>query len=156
MAAQLSELQSAKQVALLDAIDKLRNQGLSHHNISLPQLVVCGDQSSGKSSVLEGLTGLNFPTKEGLCTTFATEVILRREPNLEISCSILPTKGRSPAQTEQLRKFERSYSTPDDFNFETLVDEAKKQMAFGSSTAFFDDKLLIRFAGPDVPPMTSQ
>jgi GTP1/Obg family GTP-binding protein len=60
----LDQLQTAEQVLLLDKIDELRNKGLSHHGISLPQLIVCGDQSSGKSSLLEGLTRLRFPTDD--------------------------------------------------------------------------------------------
>jgi ribosome biogenesis GTPase A len=57
----LDQLQTAEQVLLLDKIDELRNKGLSHHGISLPQLIVCGDQSSGKSSLLQRLTRLRFP-----------------------------------------------------------------------------------------------
>lgn len=59
----LDQLQTPEQVELLDAVDKLRSQGLGHYNISLPQLIVCGDQSSGKSSLLEGLTRLRFPVR---------------------------------------------------------------------------------------------
>ncbi|KAK1918362.1 hypothetical protein P3342_001280 [Pyrenophora teres f. teres] len=61
--------------------------------------------SSGKSSLLEGLTHLRFPTKEGICTTFATEVVLRREPDVEISCTITPGRSRSPAERGELAKF---------------------------------------------------
>ena len=53
--------------ALLDKIDKLFACNMGEY-ISLPQLVVVGDQSSGKSSVLEGLTQLPFPCDSGLCT----------------------------------------------------------------------------------------
>lgn len=60
----LDQLQTQEQVLLLDKIDELRDKGLSHHGISLPQLIVCGDQSSGKSSLLEGLTRLRFPTDD--------------------------------------------------------------------------------------------
>jgi serine/threonine protein kinase len=39
----------------------------------LPQIVACGDQSSGKSSVLDAITGLTFPKNLVTCTRFATE-----------------------------------------------------------------------------------
>ncbi|KAF2634975.1 P-loop containing nucleoside triphosphate hydrolase protein [Massarina eburnea CBS 473.64] len=153
----LDQLQSPEQVALLDAIDKLRCQGLGHYDISLPQLIVCGDQSSGKSSVLEGLTRLRFPTKDGLCTTFATELVLRKHVVVEISCSIIPGKTRSKAERDELSKFRRCYASREDFAFPTLLEEARECMAFGiksTSGLFFEDVLQIRYSGPDLPSLT--
>lgn len=69
----LQSLQSADQRKVMDIVDKLRRTGLSGV-VELPQLIVCGDQSSGKSSVLEAITEIPFPRKENLCTRFATEV----------------------------------------------------------------------------------
>lgn len=54
------------------------------------QLVVVGDQSSGKSSVLESLTGYYFPRSVGLCTRHATEIVCRREPTTSIVVTIHP------------------------------------------------------------------
>jgi GTPase SAR1 family protein len=71
----LQALQSTDQRKVMDIVDKLRRTGLSGI-VELPQLVVCGDQSSGKSSVLEAITEIPFPRKENLCTRFATEVCL--------------------------------------------------------------------------------
>ncbi|KAJ5164199.1 uncharacterized protein N7500_006029 [Penicillium coprophilum] len=62
---------------LLNKIDRLLACNLSEY-VNLPQLVVVGDQFSGKSSVLEGLTKLPFPRDSGLCTRFATHIIFRR------------------------------------------------------------------------------
>ena len=56
-------LQSDDHEELLDVIDSLRAQGISRY-IDLPQIIVCGDQSSGKSSVLEAVSGIRFPTKD--------------------------------------------------------------------------------------------
>lgn len=47
----LQSLQSANQRKVMDIVDKLRRTGLSGV-VKLPQLIVCGDQSSSKSSVL--------------------------------------------------------------------------------------------------------
>ena len=57
---------------LLNTIDKIRAQGISRY-IDIPQIVVCGDQSSGKSSVLEAVCGLRFEVGDGKipCSSFA-------------------------------------------------------------------------------------
>ncbi|XP_074312307.1 dynamin-related protein 4C-like [Silene latifolia] len=53
---------------LLDAVDKLRNLKVMKEGIQLPTIVVVGDQSSGKSSVLESLAGISLPRGPGICT----------------------------------------------------------------------------------------
>lgn len=63
----LAGLQSEEQSHVLDIVQQLRQVGLDSV-LSLPQLVVCGDQSAGKSSVLEALTEIPFPRNDNLCT----------------------------------------------------------------------------------------
>lgn len=53
---------------LLDCVDKLRNLKVTQEGIQLPTIVVVGDQSSGKSSVLESLAGISLPRGQGICT----------------------------------------------------------------------------------------
>ena len=53
---------------LLDVVDKLRNMDITKEGIPLPTIVVVGDQSSGKSSVLESLAGVKLPRGDGICT----------------------------------------------------------------------------------------
>ncbi|KAL6596560.1 hypothetical protein ACP70R_047203 [Stipagrostis hirtigluma subsp. patula] len=53
---------------LLDAVDRLRQLNVSQEGIQLPTIVVVGDQSSGKSSVLESLAGISLPRGQGICT----------------------------------------------------------------------------------------
>ena len=84
----LERLQTQEQIKLLDVIDALRAEGLSEYT-ALPQLIVCGDQSSGKSSVLEANSGVPYPRKDTLCTRFATEVILRRATDESISVTLV-------------------------------------------------------------------
>ncbi|KAJ4969353.1 hypothetical protein NE237_016054 [Protea cynaroides] len=53
---------------LLDTVDKLRELKVMEEGIELPTIVVVGDQSSGKSSVLESLAGISLPRGNGICT----------------------------------------------------------------------------------------
>lgn len=88
--------------ALLEKIDKLFACNAGEY-VDLPQLVVVGDQSSGKSSVLEGLTKLPFPRDSGLCTCFATHITFRRSKNTQITASIIPAKSSPKDRQEKLR-----------------------------------------------------
>jgi hypothetical protein len=67
----LRSLQSTEEKRLFDIVDKLRELDVNHE-LSLPQLVVCGSQSSGKSSVLEAISEIPFPRGDMTCTRFAT------------------------------------------------------------------------------------
>ena len=87
-------LQSSRTSERLNQIDRVRANGIGDH-IALPQLVVCGDQSAGKSSVLEGISGIPFPRQDGLCTRFATEIILRHDPSQHrATATIIPHRSR--------------------------------------------------------------
>jgi Dynamin family len=92
---------------LLDKIDRLFACNVGD-SVALPQIVVVGDQSSGKSSVLEGLTGLPFPRDSGLCTRFATQITFRRSQNSHINVSIIPAKNSSLQEREKLQNWKKS------------------------------------------------
>ncbi|KAK1992733.1 interferon-induced GTP-binding protein Mx1 [Colletotrichum falcatum] len=85
-------------------IDKLRELGIADL-VSLPQLVVVGDQSSGKSSVLESVTGFAFPRAPELCTRYATQITCRRDDVGSIHVSIIPSQDSSDDRKERLRAF---------------------------------------------------
>ncbi|OJZ80455.1 hypothetical protein ASPFODRAFT_65865 [Aspergillus luchuensis CBS 106.47] len=71
--------------ALLEEIDRLFACNVGEY-INLPQLVVVGDQSSDKSSVLEGLTKLKSPRNTGLCTRNPRSMMLAVVPaNVDIA-----------------------------------------------------------------------
>ena len=89
----VDSLRLGREANLLDAIDTLRSQGISYY-ISLPQLIVYSNQSSSKSSVLEAISSIQFPTKDNIYTRFATKVILHRSRTTGVSMSIIPNKRR--------------------------------------------------------------
>lgn len=68
---------------LLDAVDKLRHLMIMREGIQLPTIVVVGDQSSGKSSVLESLAGISLPRGQGICTRVPLIMRLQNHPNPE-------------------------------------------------------------------------
>src|SRR3954470_20979350 len=90
---------------LLDIIDSLRAQGVSRY-VDLPEIIVCGDQSAGKSSVLEAISCMPFPTKDGLCTRFATELVLRRGREVNTKLSITPGESRFGEDKERLESWQ--------------------------------------------------
>jgi GTPase SAR1 family protein len=152
----LDALQNDEQRKILNIVDSLRQCGLDGI-LSLPQLVVCGDQSSGKSSVLEAITEIPFPRKENLCTRFATEIVLRRSPISCIETKIIPDPARPKAEQVKLEKFEQAIS---DFQqLPRLIDEATKHMGLGDEAngpykAFAKDVLRIEISGPEMPQLT--
>ncbi|KAJ4957248.1 hypothetical protein NE237_014031 [Protea cynaroides] len=68
---------------LLDAVDKLRQLKVMKEGIELPTIVVVGDQSSGKSSVLESLAGISLPRGIGICTRVPLIMRLQQHSSLE-------------------------------------------------------------------------
>ena len=108
----LDGLCSKDQLDLLDAVDRLRSQGIDHY-VSLPQIIVCGDQSSGKSSVLEAISGVSFPVKGNLCTRFPTELILRKTSNVGVSVSIVPHHSHSESERTSLNNFRETLNSFD-------------------------------------------
>lgn len=148
----LDGLCSKDQLDLLDSVDRLRSQGIDHY-VSLPQIIVCGDQSSGKSSVLEAISGVSFPVKSNLCTRFPTELILRKTPNVGVSVSIVPDQARSNSERASLSNFRETLDSFD--TIPALIDTAKTAMAIGTlGRAFSKDLLRIEISGPDRPHLT--
>ena len=145
-------LQSKDHGDLLNIVDDLRSQCISHY-VDLPQVIVCGDQSSGKSSVLEAVSSIRFPQKENLCTRFATEVILRRGPKKSFKVSIVPGAERTGQERAKLLDFQR---TDVDLNeFEKLIQEARNAMGVDLDTrAFSTDILRLEISGPSQPHLT--
>ncbi|XP_062076978.1 dynamin-related protein 4C-like [Humulus lupulus] len=66
---------------VLDAVDRLRNLAVMDEGIELPTIVVVGDQSSGKSSVLESLARISLPRGQGICTRVPLIIRLQNQTN---------------------------------------------------------------------------
>lgn len=153
----LKDLQTNEQRRVLDTVAQVRKCGLESI-LSLPQLVVCGDQSAGKSSVLEALTEIPFPRNDNLCTRFATEIILRRANTNSLTIKIIPDPKRPTEEQTPFKIFKESIT-----NFGELpriMNAAMDIMDIGAgasgpkSKAFARDVLSIEIEGPSRPQLT--
>jgi GTP-binding protein EngB required for normal cell division len=141
--------------AMLNKIDKLRE--LNIKSVGLPQIVVVGDQSSGKSSVLESLTGFSFPHAPGLCTRYATQISCRREKAKSVTVSIIPRQSADDDTAARLRGFKMNAHELSNDTLANIIKEANKTMRIRmdhSNTSsdlqtFSEDILKVEITGPD-------
>ncbi|KAB8275847.1 P-loop containing nucleoside triphosphate hydrolase protein [Aspergillus minisclerotigenes] len=158
-----------KKAPMLTNVDDMDNEGrVRLLAASIPadtvELVVVGDQSSGKSSLLEGLTGFSFPIASDLCTRYVTQIVLRRTKPEDSGTriTIIPGPSASDGHRESLLSFERS-SQEEDLDSSEIADifneamKAARHMGVpGPSTTdpehfdkrFSDDILKIEISGP--------
>ncbi|THC91734.1 hypothetical protein EYZ11_008808 [Aspergillus tanneri] len=99
-----------------------------------------------------GITGIPFPRQDGLCTRFATEIILRHEPGEQhATATILPHVSRGEEERLRLRAFQHSLREFSDLP--GLIEEAAKLMGVrGYDTepdapAFSEDVLRLELVG---------
>jgi hypothetical protein len=77
--------QSAKQ--LNELVNEMRDAG-AHFELDLPTVVVCGNQSAGKSSLLEALSAITFPRNRSTCTRCPSEVRLALGGHTSVCCRL--------------------------------------------------------------------
>ncbi|CAF1619586.1 unnamed protein product [Rotaria sp. Silwood1] len=70
------QLNSVESRNLLSTIDKMRKL-LHDEKVNLPEIVVVGDQSVGKSSVLEAISGIQLPRAQNICTRCPLELRMK-------------------------------------------------------------------------------
>lgn len=145
-------LQTEEQRRVLDTITQVRKCGLESI-LSLPQIVVCGSQSAGKSSVLEALTGIPFPRNDNLCTRFPTEISLRRGAVEQYVVRVIPDDSRPQDEQQKIKSFSRSITNLE--SLPVLIAAAMEVMGVASSdSAFAKDTLSIEIEGPNQPQLT--
>ncbi|XP_030540787.1 dynamin-related protein 4C-like isoform X3 [Rhodamnia argentea] len=124
---------------LLDAIDRLRNLMVMKEGIQLPTIVVVGDQSSGKSSVLESLAGIDLPRGQGICTR--VPLIMRLQDNPGADCP------------ELYLEFNGKVVHTDEDNISEAINDATDEIA-GSGKGISNAPLTLVVKKDGVPDLT--
>ncbi|CAF1582859.1 unnamed protein product [Rotaria magnacalcarata] len=91
------QLNSSESRGLLLAIDRMR-EILHGEKVTLPEIVVVGDQSVGKSSVLEAISGIQLPRAQNICTRCPLELRMKTAQDKEYA-----TIRSSVGSTEEVR-----------------------------------------------------
>ncbi|KAF4095130.1 hypothetical protein G5714_024208 [Onychostoma macrolepis] len=123
----------------IDLIDTLRSAGI-HKDLALPTIIVIGDQSSGKSSVLEALSGVPLPRGSGIVTRCPLELRLKKVEGGVSWKAVLSYNDK---------KFE----FVDSSSLETRVHEAQDELA-GRGVAICDDLITLEVMSPGVCDLT--
>lgn len=94
---------------LVHAIRDLTAYRIGDRLVKLPKIVVVGDQSAGKSSLIEGISEITVPREAGTCTRAPLEINLEPTENLPWQCDIKLVKnydyvGGLPPRLDQLGK----------------------------------------------------
>ncbi|KAJ3531839.1 hypothetical protein NM208_g8704 [Fusarium decemcellulare] len=143
----LNQLNTAEAKALHDISNSLSACGVGKI-VNLPQIIVVGEQSAGKSSVLEAISHVRFPTDSNLCTRFATELILRQADETRVDVSVRFADKSKASQSFQRTGF-RENDLPD------IIKEAKECMGFArAGREFSKDVLRLEIEGPGMYPLS--
>lgn len=111
----------------LQLAEELRSLGLDQQ-LAVPQIAVMGDQSSGKSSVLEALSGIPFPRGSGLVTRCPVRLVMRKSTTNEWSAVATTTASsqrhvvNSPAEiADVIRRLTANLTNPPDGALTSLL-----------------------------------
>jgi len=145
---------SGDHAEILKTLDQLRGLGVGQGRSvdSLPQIIVCGSQSSGKSSVLDAITGIPFPQKKKTCTRYKIRVTILRKPEVRATMTIVPDSSRPEEEVDMLEGFVRELDSGDlQSSMPTAISDANKLIFAGSrkGKTWTNDTLSILITGRD-------
>ncbi|XP_023571891.1 interferon-induced GTP-binding protein Mx2 isoform X2 [Octodon degus] len=123
----------------IDLIDSLRALGVEQ-DLALPAIAVIGDQSSGKSSVLEALSGVALPRGSGIVTRCPLVLKLKKLRQEE--------KWRGKVSYMGVEE-----DIPDDSKVEGAIIKAQ-DLITGNRLGIKDELISLEIGSPSVPDLT--
>ena len=126
---------------LLDLVDDLRQLQLSPIIFSLPRIVVVGDQSAGKSSVLQSIANVELPQGGGAVTR--CPLILRMQNIKATDTSVtISWPGQSAKMLNDVKEIVKE------------VASATKILTKFNDKEFSDQEIQLTIKGPNCPDLT--
>ena len=123
---------------VLDLVDELRKIGVQQ-DLPIPQIAVMGDQSSGKSSVLEAISGIPFPRGAGLVTRCATQLSM----------------SKGPEWSAELRAKDERTTVKNKEGLAKEIENLTNKLCGGEDNVIWtEDAIEIKLVAPDVPDLT--
>ncbi len=126
---------------LITLIDQLRDVGVSDY-IKLPRITVLGTQSSGKSSVLESIVGLDFlPRGDGVVTRRPLEL---RLTHLQEGTDVKPWAHFEEVKGQKFTDFQE---------VKKKIEELTDKIA-GQNKNIVDKPIVLNISSPTCPDLT--
>jgi len=135
---------------MLDLVDEMRRLGVEKE-VPLPQIAVMGDQSCGKSSVLEALSGVPFPRGTGLVTRCPCQLTMKRSVDEQWrgSVKVLRRSGQAVAGDANVAKEVTSPSA-----LTQAIEACTNHLTQSISGSFSADSIVVEVRAPHVPDLT--
>lgn len=129
-------------------LEGLQDLGISQHQLSVPQIAVFGDQSSGKSSLLESISGIPFPKGTGLVTRCPTRISMVHSPiEEEWTANIV-----LPDHYANVDHVTRTVHNPSELA--GLLSEAANIITLNSLNGFSKDCIHVNVRSPHTPDLS--
>lgn len=134
----------------LELLDELQDLGIPHAELPVPQIAVFGDQSSGKSSLLESISGIPFPKGTGLVTKCPTRITMINAPSKVWQATItLPSQIQLSNNDNDIIQ---TVHSPQELSL--LLERASNIITSTSINGFSRESIHVHVESPDTPDLS--
>lgn len=94
-----------------DTLGSLQSLGI-HHDTPLPELILVGDQSSGKSSLMSAISQIILPRSDGVCTRCPVHIRLSSDTTWRCRVSLQQDYAYEPPNNEPITESDVTEHNP--------------------------------------------